>query len=94
MVRNFEIDELDQHTLSYIESSEVFLSSAHILFSQKCWIFTGTLGPSGWVFLSPLTPMMDFIYLASFVPKMRSIAGTVSFTDSTVYSESVGCECL
>ena len=39
MVRNFEINESDQHALSYIESSEVFLSSVCILFSQKCWIF-------------------------------------------------------
>ena len=38
MVRNFEIDEADQHALSYIESSEVFLSFARILFSQKCLI--------------------------------------------------------
>ena len=29
-------------------------------------------------------------YLATFAPKMRSITGTVSFTDSTVYSESIG----
>ena len=35
MVRNFEIDGADQHALSYIESFEVFLSVAHILFSQN-----------------------------------------------------------
>ena len=38
MVRNFEIDGADQHALSYIESSEVFLSFARILFSEKCLI--------------------------------------------------------
>ena len=38
MVRNFEIDGPDQHALSYIESSEVFLSFARIIFSQKCLI--------------------------------------------------------
>ena len=38
MVRNFENDGADQHALSYIESSEVFLSFARILFSQKCVI--------------------------------------------------------
>ena len=38
MVRNFEIDGADQHALSYIESSEVFLSFARILFFQKCLI--------------------------------------------------------
>ena len=38
MVRNFEIDESDQHALTYIESAEVFLFHVHILFSQKCWI--------------------------------------------------------
>ena len=38
MVRNFEIDESDQHALTYIESAEVFLSPVHILFSQNCWI--------------------------------------------------------
>ena len=31
-------------------------------------------------------------YLTTFVPKMRSITGTVSFTESTVYSESIGCK--
>ena len=35
MVRNFEIDEADQHALSYIENSEAFLSFGRILFSQK-----------------------------------------------------------
>ena len=35
MVRNFEINESDQHALTYIESAEVFLSPVHILFSQK-----------------------------------------------------------
>ena len=30
-------------------------------------------------------------YLEFFAPKMCSIIGTVSFTDSTVYSESIGC---
>ena len=30
-------------------------------------------------------------YLTSVVLKLRSITDTVSFTDSTVYSESVGC---
>ena len=29
-------------------------------------------------------------YLTYFAPKMCSIIGTVSFTDSTVYSESIG----
>ena len=38
MVRNFDIDGADQHALSYIESSEVFLSLGRILFSQKCLI--------------------------------------------------------
>ena len=38
MVRNFEIDAGDQHALSNIESSEVFLSFARILFSQQCLI--------------------------------------------------------
>ena len=38
MVRNFDIDGADQHTLSYIESSEVFLTFARISFSQKCLI--------------------------------------------------------
>ena len=38
MVRNFDIDGADQHALSYIESSEVFLTSVRILFSQKCLI--------------------------------------------------------
>ena len=38
MVRNFDIDGADQHALSYIESSEVFLSFARILFSRKCLI--------------------------------------------------------
>ena len=38
MVRNFDIDGADQHALSYIESSEVFLSFALTLFSQKCLI--------------------------------------------------------
>ena len=31
-------------------------------------------------------------HLATVSPKMRSITGIVSFTDSTVYSESIGCE--
>ena len=39
MVRNFEIDEADQHALSYIDSSDVFLSLALILFSQKMFDF-------------------------------------------------------
>ena len=39
MVRNFEIGEVDLHALSYIENSEVLLSFARILFSQKCLIF-------------------------------------------------------
>ena len=30
-------------------------------------------------------------YLANFAPKMRSITGTVYFTDSTVYSELSLC---
>ena len=38
MVRNFQIDEADQRALSYIESSEVFLSLVRNLFSQKCLI--------------------------------------------------------
>ena len=38
MVRNFDIDRADQHALSYIESSEVFLSFGRVLFSQKCLI--------------------------------------------------------
>ena len=38
MVRNFDIDEADEHALSYIESSEVFLSFARTLLSQKCLI--------------------------------------------------------
>ena len=38
MVRIFDIDEADQHALSYIESSDVFLSFARTLFSQKCLI--------------------------------------------------------
>ena len=38
MVRNFDIDGADQHALSYIESSEVFLTFARILFSQNCLI--------------------------------------------------------
>ena len=38
MVRNFNIDGADQHALSYIESSKVFLSFARTLFSQKCLI--------------------------------------------------------
>ena len=38
MVRNFDIDGADQHALSYIESSEVFLTFAVFFFSQKCLI--------------------------------------------------------
>ena len=38
MVRNVDIDGANQHALSYIESSEVFLTFARILFSQKCLI--------------------------------------------------------
>ena len=38
MVRNFDIDGANQHALSYIESSEVFLSFARTLFSQKCLV--------------------------------------------------------
>ena len=38
MVINFDIDGADQHALSYVESSEVFLTFARILFSQKCLI--------------------------------------------------------
>ena len=38
MVRNFNIDGADQHALFYIESSEVVLSFARSLFSQKCLI--------------------------------------------------------
>ena len=38
MVRNFDIDGADQHALSYIESSEAFLSFARTLFSQKVLI--------------------------------------------------------
>ena len=35
MAKNFNIDGADQHALSYIERSEVFLTFARILFSQK-----------------------------------------------------------
>ena len=35
MVRNYEIDEANQHALSYIESSEVFLSLVRIFFFQN-----------------------------------------------------------
>ena len=34
MVRIFEIEEAYQHALSYIESSEIILPFARILFSQ------------------------------------------------------------
>ena len=39
MIRNFKNDEADQHALSCIESSEVFLSFGRILFSQKKFDF-------------------------------------------------------